>query len=132
MPFVIPIIQRIDVSIYNQKNRGNYQHSTHENHTEAFPSTMQRNKAPALSQSSHSFYHKFFLFFLFFFHFLFSCQFSFLFTVWNRHESPQESVLDTAGTSLRLEPTRSRILSMCTCVRICKYDFEIVKCLRKD
>lgn len=40
-------------------------------------------------------------------------------TLSNRHEPPQRWVHGTKGTCLRLEPTRSRILSRCTCAHIC-------------
>lgn len=59
-----------------------------------------------------SFYSSFILFFP-------SFLLKVIFTVWSRLESPQQSVLDKVGTSLRHEPTRLHILNKCTCAHIC-------------
>lgn len=59
-----------------------------------------------------SFYSSFILFFP-------SFLLKVIFTVWSMLESPQQSVLDKVGTSLRHEPTRLHILNKCTCARIC-------------
>lgn len=115
VPFVIPIIQRILFSTYNQKNIGNYWNTLQK---KGGPQKLLNHLHPK-EQPLHSplppfksFYSSFILFFP-------SFLLKVIFTVWSMLESPQQSVLDKVGTSLRHEPTRLHILNKCTCARIC-------------